>query len=145
VSDAEPFQLHPRLAADTVEVGRLPLCRVLLMNESRFPWVILVPERPGVTEIYQLEAADQRQLIAESSAVARCLAQSFRADKMNIAALGNQVPQLHLHHVVRQRTDEAWPSPVWGRFEPRPWAADALAEQLAALRRLLAAIEGFRS
>lgn len=145
MSDAEPFQLHPRLAADTLEVGRLPLCRVLLMNESRFPWVILVPERPGVTEIYQLEAADQRQLIAESSALSLSLSEAFHADKMNVAAIGNLVPQLHLHHVVRVRADEAWPDPVWGRFEPRPYDAAALAEREAAVQRALASAPGFRT
>ena len=139
------FSLDPRLAADTVEVGRLPLCRILLMNEARFPWVILVPERTGVTEIFQLDADDQRRLIAESSAVSRSLSEAFRADRMNVAALGNLVPQLHLHHVVRFRADEAWPGPVWGRFEPRPYDAAALAERVAAVRRSLANAPGFRT
>jgi diadenosine tetraphosphate (Ap4A) HIT family hydrolase len=143
VKDGTAFELHPRLAADTVPIGRLPLCRVLMMNESRFPWLILVPELPDVTEIFQLDVDDQRRLIAESSAVSRCLAERFAADKMNIAAIGNLVPQLHLHLIVRYRADEAWPGPVWGRFEPRPYDAVALADRVEAVRRGLAELTGF--
>lgn len=115
------FELHPRLARDTIALGRFSLCRLLLMNEARYPWFILVPERAGLTEIHQLSEADRGQLVAESCGLSGALAESFRADKMNIASIGNLVPQLHLHHVVRYRTDPAWPAPVWGRFEPRPY------------------------
>ncbi len=102
-------------------MGRFPLCRVLLMNESRYPWFILVPERENIVEIHQLTDEDQVQLIRESSHFAGVLAELFRADKMNIAAIGNLVPQLHLHHVVRYRNDPAWPGPIWGRFDPKPY------------------------
>ncbi|SMF95543.1 Diadenosine tetraphosphate (Ap4A) hydrolase [Methylomagnum ishizawai] len=128
------FELHPRLAQDGLPLGRFPLCRLLLMNERRYPWFILVPERPGIAEIHQLPDADQIRLIRESSALGGALAAAFAADKLNIAALGNLVPQLHVHHVVRYRHDPAWPAPVWGRFEP--WAYDAAG--LAAVRERLA-------
>lgn len=115
------FELHPRLSQDCIQLGRFPLCRVLLMNESRYPWFILVPEREHIVEIHELTDEDQVQLIRESSHFARVLAELFRADKMNVAAIGNLVPQLHLHHVVRYRNDPAWPGPIWGRFDPKPY------------------------
>lgn len=115
------FELHPRLSQDCVQLGRFPLCRLLLMNESRYPWFILVPERKNVSEIYQLTDDDQVQLTRESSHFSRTVAELFRADKMNIAAIGNLVPQLHVHHVARHRDDSAWPGPVWGRYDPQPY------------------------
>lgn len=121
------FELHPRLAQDCVPLGRFLLSRLLLMNERRYPWFILVPEVAGVSEIHELSGPDQAQLMAESSALSRVLAAAFRADKMNIAAIGNLVPQLHLHHVVRYRDDAAWPLPVWGRFQPSPYDESGLA------------------
>lgn len=139
---AAPFALHPRLAADTVTIGRFTLSRVLLMNDARYPWCILVPERPGLCEIHQLTAADQVQLIRESSLLAACLVKTFAAHKMNVAALGNVVTQLHLHHVVRYRDDAAWPAPVWGRGEAVPYAA----ANIVAVRDRIAAVlagEGF--
>lgn len=129
------FELHPRLARDCFVMGAFPLCRLLLMNESRYPWFILVPERTGITEIHQLSETDRGALIRESSELSQRLAESFRADKMNIAAIGNLVPQLHLHHVVRYRNDPAWPAPVWGRFEPLPYRESAIAEIRAKLER----------
>ena len=124
-----PFELHPRLAADGVSLGRFPLCRVLLMNESRYPWLILVPERPYVSEIHELSEADQCRLIRESSALGAHLKRVLAADKLNVAAIGNLVPQLHVHLVARYREDVAWPAPVWGRFTPLPYTREAL-EQL---------------
>lgn len=121
------FELHPRLQQDCIALGRWPLCRLLLMNDSHYPWFILVPERAGVTEIFQLDEADQRQLLWESSTLARALSETFRADKLNIAAIGNLVPQLHVHHVVRYRGDAAWPAPVWGYTPATPYSEDALA------------------
>lgn len=120
------FELHPRLAEDGIGLGRLHLCRVLLMNESRYPWLILVPERPGVSEIHELSEADQTRLIRESSTLASHLKRVLAADKLNVAAIGNLVPQLHVHLVVRYRDDPAWPAPVWGRFSPAPYTAMAL-------------------
>ncbi|MDX9740625.1 MAG: HIT family protein [Gammaproteobacteria bacterium] len=119
-------ELHPRLREDTFELGCLPLCRLLLMNDANWPWFILVPDRAGITEIHQLDAADQWQLTRESSFLALRLSTHFRADKLNIAALGNVVPQLHVHHIVRYRTDPAWPAPVWGRLAPKPYEEEAL-------------------
>jgi len=128
------FALHPRLQNDCLELGRFELCRLLLMNESRYPWLILVPERKGVGEIYQLDAADQVLLVRESSLLARGLAAAFAADKLNIAAIGNLVPQLHVHHVVRYRGDAAWPAPVWGKFAPLPYGEVGLQQVLARLK-----------
>jgi len=115
------FQLHPRLEQDTIQLGRFDLCRVLLMNDSQYPWVILVPEIANKQEIYQLDYL-QRQLLSEESCyLAEKLAVLFDADKMNIAAIGNLVPQLHIHHVVRYQHDKSWPAPVWGKFNPQPY------------------------
>jgi len=131
------FELHPRLAADTVALGDFPLCRLLLMNDAQYPWFILVPRRENAREIYLLEDRDQQQLLRESSLLSRALMDAFRGDKLNVAALGNVVPQLHLHHIVRHQGDPAWPGPVWGRHPPRPYDPRARAERLDALRPLL--------
>jgi diadenosine tetraphosphate (Ap4A) HIT family hydrolase len=111
MSDA--FALHPRLAADTGFVADWPLCRVLLMNDARFPWLILVPRRDAVVELFDLTASEQQMLVAEASQAAKVLKNWAAADKTNIAALGNVVPQLHVHVIARKHTDAAWPSPVW--------------------------------
>jgi diadenosine tetraphosphate (Ap4A) HIT family hydrolase len=111
-----PFHLHPQLQKDCISIGKLALCRLLLMNDSQFPWLILVPEIAGITEIYQLNKQQQMLLLEESSFLAERLSELYRPDKLNIAAIGNLVPQLHVHHVVRYRTDKAWPAPVWGKF-----------------------------
>jgi diadenosine tetraphosphate (Ap4A) HIT family hydrolase len=121
MTGAPDFQLHPRLQQDCLVLGRLELCRVLLMNDSSYPWLILVPERSEVREIFELTDADQMQLIRESSLLAAHLQFTFDPDKLNVAAIGNIVPQLHLHHVVRYRTDPAWPAPVWGQRPPKPY------------------------
>jgi len=131
------FRLNPQLQQDCLEIGRSELCRLLLMNESRYPWFVLVPERDGITEIYQLNEADQSQLLKESCKLSRGLALAFAADKLNIAAIGNLVPQLHIHHVVRYRNDSAWPSTVWGKSTPLPYDEAALADVLARLRGFL--------
>lgn len=129
------FILHPRLAEDCITLGRFELCRLLLMNDSHYPWFILVPEQAELTEIYQLGKADQITLMEESSFLAKNLADLYQADKMNIAAIGNLVPQLHIHHIVRYRTDAAWPGPVWGKFDRIPYTESriaAIAEQTRA-------------
>lgn len=108
------FQLHPKLAQDTFLVGDFPLSTCRLMNDCQFPWLILVPRVSGVKEIYELSGTDQVQFLKESSWLASQLAKTFGADKMNIAALGNQVAQLHFHHIVRYHNDVRWPNPVWG-------------------------------
>ena len=102
---------------DCLYVGRFRLCHLLLMNDAHFPWFILVPDRAGISEIYELDSNDQQQLITESSILSRILHTEFDADKINIGALGNIVPQLHIHHIARYKDDAAWPGPVWGAVE----------------------------
>lgn len=131
------FQLHPRLEQDSIIVGRLQLCRLLMMNDSQFPWFILVPQQAGVNEIYQLEKPDRQLLIEESSYLAEKLAVAYRADKMNIATIGNLVPQLHIHHVVRYRDDKVWPLPVWGKFAAVPYTEQQITENLTLVRNRL--------
>ena len=116
-------------------MGRFPLCHLLLSRDANYPWCILVPDREGVSEIHQLSDADQQQLIRESSQLARVLETVFSPDKLNIAALGNIVPQLHIHHIARYRHDSAWPAPVWGRVTPGSYTEqqlDALLDKLGA-------------
>lgn len=116
-----PFLLHPQLAADSRVVAETDLCLLLMMNDARYPWFVLVPKRIDVQEIYQLAPDEQRQLFDESIVLGRALMQAYEGDKLNLAALGNLVPQLHLHHVVRYKTDDAWPAPVWGRHPAKAY------------------------
>lgn len=134
------FSLHARLATDTVRVGSFPLCEVLLMNDSHYPWIILVPRLADIREIHQLSEDAQQQLMRESVFVASVMQAHFKADKMNVAALGNMVPQLHIHHVARFAIDAAWPKPVWGVLPAEAYDEEALLLVLADLRRLLAAL-----
>jgi diadenosine tetraphosphate (Ap4A) HIT family hydrolase len=122
--------LHPQLERDGLLLGQLDLCAVLFMRDANYPWLILVPQREGVTELYQLSEKDQQQFIRESSQTSRILNAVFDADKINVAALGNMVPQLHIHHVVRYQTDIAWPAPVWG-FAPASMYDEAELESRA--------------
>ena len=115
------FQLHERLQQDCILIGRFSLCQLLMMNDKQFPWFILVPERPDIKEIYQLNSADRQLLSEESCFLAENMANLFNADKMNVAAIGNLVPQLHIHHIVRYQIDKAWPAPVWGKFAALPY------------------------
>ena len=115
------FVLHERLQQDCLMLGSFPLSRLLLMHDSRFPWCILVPARKDISELHQLEWNDQVQLLRESNRLADWLTRIYQPDKLNIAAIGNLVPQLHLHHVVRYRHDTAWPAPVWGVGRPVPY------------------------
>lgn len=106
--------LHPKLAQDCLILGQFDLCALLLMNDSQYPWFILVPQCENITEIHHLSPQDQQQLMIESCLLATALEQAFQADKINIAALGNMVPLLHIHHIARYKSDAAWPKPVWG-------------------------------
>ena len=115
------FQLDPQLDQDTIPVGRLALSRVLLMNDARYPWLLLVPERPGLAEIIDLDEADRAELMREIAAVSQLLKRMFNPDKLNVGALGNRVRQLHVHVLARFVSDQAWPGPVWGVGEPRPY------------------------
>lgn len=131
-----PFQLHPQLAADTHYVTELENCQVLLMNDARFPWLVLVPTVDNIRELYELSTAAQEQTNRAMLRAAQLLAKHTHADKMNVAALGNQVPQLHIHVIARYATDAAWPGPVWGVGQAEPYSAtDAktTVQELAAL------------
>lgn len=129
--------LHPQLQKDCLVIGRFPLCRLLLMLDVNYPWFVLVPDRHGITEIHQLQEKDQQQLMRESSYLAEVLEEEFQADKINVAALGNQVPQLHIHHVVRYRDDPAWPDPVWGKVKQKPYCEEAISAIIGRLRKVL--------
>jgi diadenosine tetraphosphate (Ap4A) HIT family hydrolase len=124
MADPEAFALDPRLDADTVPVGDLFLSRVLLMNDARFPWLVLVPRRPGLVEIADLDPRGQAMLQREVEAAADAMRHLHAPDKLNIAAIGNVVAQLHVHVVGRRRDDEAWPRPVWGSGPARPYAPE---------------------
>jgi diadenosine tetraphosphate (Ap4A) HIT family hydrolase len=128
------FDLHPQLAGGTIEVDRWACCRVLLMNDATYPWLILVPQRPELRELHDLSADDLAQVSAELVCASRAMERLFQPVKMNVAALGNQVPQLHIHIIARFEDDPAWPNPVWGAAPAAPYEAGALAERLAALR-----------
>ena len=115
------FALDPRLQQDTLPIGDFPLCRLLLSNDSNYPWFILVPRRENISELFQLDDMDQQQLWKETTALAETLKDSFDADKLNVATLGNVVSQLHMHVIVRKRDDVAWPAPVWGKHPAQPY------------------------
>ena len=119
--------LHSRLREDCIRLGRFELCHLLLMNDSSYPWFILVPDREGIREIHELEPADRFVLLDESCRLSEFLMAEYKGDKLNVAAIGNLVPQLHLHHVVRYRADRAWPSPVWGLYPAVAYADTVLA------------------
>lgn len=124
------FQLDPQLEADTVLIGRFPLSLLLLSRDANYPWCILVPQREGVREIYQLDSEDRQQLLKESCLLAETMAVLFAADKINVATIGNMVSQLHMHHVVRFKNDAAWPRPIWGAVEAECYPQDMLAHRV---------------
>ncbi|EJO94966.1 histidine triad (HIT) protein [Ectopseudomonas mendocina DLHK] len=131
------FALDSRLQQDCLLIGDFPLCRLLLMNDANYPWFILVPRREEVSELFQLDAADQCQLWQETTLLAETLKDTFAADKMNVATLGNVVSQLHMHVIVRRRGDAAWPAPVWGRNPPRPYVEEQVRQLVSKLRLVL--------
>ena len=132
---ASAFTLDPQLERDTVAVGDLPLARVLLMNDANFPWLILVPRQAGPIEIFDLDEAIRTQLMREIALVARRFKALIGCDKINIAAIGNVVAQLHVHVVARRRDDPAWPRPVFGVLPPRPYAQAERKAFIETLRR----------
>jgi diadenosine tetraphosphate (Ap4A) HIT family hydrolase len=132
------FQLHPRLQQDCIIIGRFELSLLLMMNDNHYPWFVLVPQRADLSEIYQLDAADRQLLQTESCLLAQTLATVYQADKMNIAAIGNLVPQLHIHHVVRYQADAAWPAPVWGKFAAVPYSQEQIATHKQLIQTALA-------
>ncbi|NLZ79691.1 MAG: HIT domain-containing protein [Gammaproteobacteria bacterium] len=122
-----------------MELGNFALSRVLLMNDSRYPWLILVPRVVDASEVFDLQLEQQQELWQETQIVAHALKHAFAADKINIATLGNVVSQLHMHIVVRMQNDEAWPAPIWGRGIAQPYSESALIEMRTRLQAALAA------
>ena len=108
------WSLHPQLERDTIDIGDLPLSRVLVIRDANYPWLLLVPRRSEAVEIIDLDEVQQAQLMTEISRVSRALKEITKCDKLNVAALGNLVPQLHVHIIARRTSDAAWPRPVWG-------------------------------
>ena len=135
------FVLHPRLAADTAMIADWPLSRVLLMNDKRYPWIVLVPRRADITELFDLDEAARVTLTSETSRVGVKLKTWAKArggcDKINVGMIGNIVSQLHVHIVARTKTDAAWPAPVWGKGVAVPYTAAELAQTITALRDAL--------
>ena len=124
------FRIDSQLERDTVRVAALPLCDMLLMNDANYPWLILVPRRASIRELIELNDHDQQQYQLESNMTSQLLQEQFKADKLNIAALGNIVSQLHIHHIARFYHDSAWPKPVWGVLPPLAYTPDELAKAL---------------
>jgi len=131
------FKLHPKLAADSHLVGKLRLCDVLLMDDSQYPWLILVPRKPDLREVYDLDLEDQTRLWQEVTECGQQLMQMTRGYKLNLGALGNQVPQLHIHVIARSEHDPAWPGPVWGVSPPQSYNQAALSSQITSLQSAL--------
>ena len=129
-----PFTLHSRLEADSIFLGQLPLCQLRLINDSRYPWLLLVPTLPGLVEITDLSAEVYQQLWQEVRQVSEGLQSFFQPDKLNVATLGNLVPQLHLHVIARFKTDATWPGPVWGQGEAVAYTQEELESLLPELR-----------
>lgn len=133
----QDFALHPLLIKDTVTLLDWPLCRVTLMKDANYPWLVLVPRRPGLVDLDEVAEADRAQLTAEITQASRRLKALTQAHKMNVAALGNLCPQLHVHVIARFPDDAAWPKPVWGQVPTLPYPPEALAERIATLTRAL--------
>lgn len=120
------FSLAPELARDCIELADWPLCKVLLMNDSQYPWFILVPRQAGLREIIDLSEELQIAFLQESAKLSKLIQQVFTPDKLNVAALGNMVPQLHIHHIARFKSDPAWPAPVWGKLPAIPYTDEQI-------------------
>jgi diadenosine tetraphosphate (Ap4A) HIT family hydrolase len=131
------FKLHPKLAEDCHYLGDFQLCALLLSKDANYPWYILVPRQADISEAFQLSKLDQQMLQHESLQLSHALSKEFSADKMNIAALGNMVPQLHLHHIVRYKNDIAWPNPIWGYASAKAYSEPSLKERIHKTHQLL--------
>jgi diadenosine tetraphosphate (Ap4A) HIT family hydrolase len=136
------FELHPRLADDAIVIGRFNLSLLLLSKDANYPWCILVPQREDLVEIYHLSEEDQLQLMRESCRLSEVMTSLFDAHKMNVAALGNLVHQLHVHHIARFSDDAAWPQPIWGKLPAKAYSSEQLAERIKRLQNALVG-EGF--
>jgi diadenosine tetraphosphate (Ap4A) HIT family hydrolase len=132
---APAWSLHTQLQKDTIDIGDLPLCRALVIKDANYPWLLLVPRRADAVEIIDLDEAEQGQLMTEITRVARAVKGITKCDKLNIAALGNLVPQLHVHIVARRTSDAAWPRPVWGAVPPLAHDAAEVQSFISELRR----------
>ena len=137
-ASASAWSLDPQLERDTAAIGDLTLARVLAMNDANYPWLILVPRRAGAVELIDLDDEQQTQLMDEIAMLSHVLKDVTACDKLNIAAIGNVVPQLHVHIVARRRGDAAWPRPVWGTASPRPYAPGELDRFVEMIRREVA-------
>ena len=129
------WSLHPQLAKDTIDIGDLPLSRVLVIKDANYPWLLLVPRREGAVEIIDLDEVAQAQLMTEITRVSRAVKEITKCDKLNVAALGNMVPKLHIHIIARRTGDVAWPRPVWGVAPPLPHDAQEVQQFISAVRR----------
>ena len=129
-----PYALDERLAADSHPVRSLPLCELRLMDDANYPWLVLVPRVAGARELIDLDPGQRRDLTEETDLALRLLRDAFRPHKLNVAALGNLVPQLHVHVIARFEHDPAWPAPVWGRVAARPYSPEALVERISVLQ-----------
>ena len=136
------FQLHSRLAEDSIVIGRFDLSLLLLSKDANYPWCILVPQVEDVFEIYHLSEEEQMQLMRESCRLSEVMTSVFDAHKMNVAALGNVVRQLHVHHIARFEEDPAWPQPIWGKLPATSYSTDKLVERIKRLQNALVG-EGF--
>ncbi len=128
------FTLHSQILQDTLEIGDLPLSHLRLMNDATYPWLLLLPRRSDASELIDLDEADRRQLMDEITLASRVLKEHTGCDKLNVAALGNAVPQLHVHVVARFRTDAAWPKPVWGQVPAVAYELTSAIELISQLR-----------
>ena len=128
--------IHPQLLNDSLVLGTFPLCHLLLAKDANYPWFILVPNRDNISEIHQLSASDQQQLVIESSALGKRLMTALQGDKLNVAALGNIVPQLHVHVIVRYKKDAAWPRPIWGEVPSKVYSSIGLIEMIDQVKKM---------
>jgi len=135
MSDSPAWSLNSRLEKDTINIGDLPLSRVLVIKDANYPWLLLVPRRPDATEITDLNEIEQAQLMTEINRVSVALKDITKPDKLNIAALGNLVPQLHIHIIARRSSDAAWPRPVWGAVQALPHDPQEVEAFIGALRK----------
>lgn len=131
------WQLHPQLAEDTHPIAHLALCDLLLMDDANHPWLILVPRVADAVELIDLDPAQQTELMHEIAIVSHAIKRTFKPDKLNVAALGNLVPQLHVHVIARFQVDIAWPKPVWGMASAQPYTTDALVHRIEQLQAVL--------
>lgn len=127
--------IHPQLLNDCKVIGKFSLSYVLLMRDANYPWCILVPDRENISEIFELKPVEQKQLNLESNTLSQYLKTEFQADKMNVAALGNVVSQLHIHHIVRFTTDISWPAPVWGAYPAKAYSDSEIEQLVDRLRK----------